>query len=284
MILGGNGMETRWQWWRRMIASAMVVTGLHAGIVAYAYLRPPVEELVEEAEGAFMMELAPLPVAAASEAADLGQIVETTQPQIIEKTPTETVPEEVTPPKEDPLPVAPDPELAMPIPKPVEEPKEEKEEDKPPVEKKEVAEEKKKEDEPETEKAKPQEAMVQQSAPPTPSSTPAPKTAARRQGSTDRRSDETLSWAKALMTHLGKHRRYPTAARNASHEGTVKIRFRIDREGKVLSAEVVEKSRSQHLDREAVEMLQRASPLPIPPDEIPGDIVERLIPIVFTLK
>lgn len=284
MILGGNGLETRWQWWRRMIASAMVVTGLHAGIVAYAYLRPPTEEVVEEAEGAFMMELAPLPVAAASEAAELGPVVETTQPQIVEKTPTETVPEEVTPPKEDPLPVAPDPELAMPIPKPVEEPKEEKEEDKPPVEKKEVTEEKKKDEEPEVEKAKPQEAMVQQSLPPSAASTPAPKAAARRQGTTNKRSDESLTWAKALMNHLSKHRRYPTAARNASQEGTVKIRFRIDREGKVMLAEVVEKSRSPHLDKEAVEMLHRASPLPVPPDEIGGETVERLIPIVFTLK
>jgi hypothetical protein len=61
-----------------------------------------------------------------------------TQPEIVEKTPTEVVPE-VTPPKEESLPVAPDPELAMPIIKPVEEPKEEKEEEEEmPIEKVEV--------------------------------------------------------------------------------------------------------------------------------------------------
>ena len=285
MIQSGDSVESRWKWWVRLAASAIIVMGLHAGLVAYAYFMPPPEDSVEEAQGAFMMELAPLPVAAASESAELGPVEETTQPQIVEKTPTETVPEEVTPPKEDPLPVAPDPELAMPIPKPVDEPKEEKEDEEPPVEKKEVVEEKKKEEEkPEVEKAKPQEAMVQQSLPPSAAATPAPKAAAQRQGTTDRRSDEALTWARALMNHLSKHRRYPTAARNAGQEGTVKVRFRIDRNGKVLMAEVVDKSRSPLLDKEAVDMVQRASPLPAPPGEVGGETIERLIPIVFTLK
>ena len=115
MSLYGEGLEPRWWWWRRVIASATIVIGLHAGIVAYAYFKPPVEEVVEEAEGAFMLELAPLPVAAAADSAELpGPTAEVTQPQVVEKTPTEEQPE-VTPPKEVPLPVATDPELAMPI-------------------------------------------------------------------------------------------------------------------------------------------------------------------------
>ena len=282
MMQGGDGIEPKWLWWRRLVVSAIVVTGLHAGVVAYAYLQPPPDETIEEPEGAFMMELAPLPVAAASEASEPGPPAETTQQQVVEKTPTESVPE-VTPPKEEPLPVAPDPELAMPIPKPVEEPKEEQEEDKPPVEKQEVKEEKK-EEEPEVDKAKPQEAMVQQSAPPTPSSTPAPQTAARRQGTTDKRSDESLSWAKALMNHLGRHRRYPTAARQAGHQGSVQVRFTIDRHGQVLSAKVVRTSKSTFLDEEALAMLKRAAPLPEPPDVIGGDAVELVIPIQFTIR
>ena len=31
-------------------------------------------------------------------------------------------------------------------------------------------------------------------------------------------------------------------------------------------------------------MLKRASPLPEPPDEIPGEIVELVIPIQFTIR
>ncbi len=283
MSMYGDKLEPRWWWWRRLMASATVVIGLHASFVAYAYFKPPVEEVVEESEGAFMLELSPLPVAAAADAAELpGPSAEVTQPQIIEKTPTEVVPE-VTPPKEVPLPVAPDPELAMPIQKPIEEPKEEKEEVEKPVEKQEVKEEKK-EEEPEVEEAKPQEAMVQQGAPPAPTATPAPTTAAQRQGTTDRPSDEAMSWSKALMNHLGRHRRYPVAARQAGHQGAVQVRFTIDRKGQVLSARVIKASHSSHLDAEALEMLKRASPLPQPPNDVRGETVELVIPIEFTIK
>lgn len=278
-----HGLEPWWVWWRRLIASAIVVAGVHAGAVAYIYLQPPPEEVIEESEGAFMLELAPLPVAAVADAAEVpGPSAEVTQPLIEEKTPTEEVPE-VTPPKEEPLPVAPDPELAMPIQKPIEEPKEEKEpEEEKPVEKREVKEEKK--EEPEIEEAKPQEAMVQQGAPPTPAATPAPQTAAQRQGTTDRPSDEAMSWSKALMNHLGRHRRYPTAARQAGQQGSVQVRFTINRGGQVLSARVIKASKSALLDAEALAMLQRASPLPEPPDEVPGDTVELVIPIQFTIR
>ncbi|OJU23680.1 MAG: hypothetical protein BGN89_15240 [Alphaproteobacteria bacterium 64-6] len=112
----------------------------------------------------------------------------------------------------------------MPIQKPIEEVKEEKEEVKKPIEKVEVKEEKK-DEKPKIEEAKPQEAMVQQGAPPAPTSTPAPQTAARRQGTTDRPSDEAMSWSKALMNHLGRHRRYPTQARQAGQQGAVHVRF-----------------------------------------------------------
>ncbi len=284
MIAGSESLESRWKWWARMIASAIVVTGLHAGIVAYAYLQPPLEEVVEEAEGAFMIELAPMQVAAPSDASDtVGPPMEATQPQVVEKTPTEEVPE-VTPPKEDPLPIAPDPELAMPIPKPVEEPKEEKEEEKPVEQKVVKEEEKKKEEEPETEKAKAQEAMVQQSAPSTPSPTAAPQTAARRQGTTDRKSSEEMSWAKALMNHLGRHRRYPSAARQAGQQGNVLVQFTLDRRGQVLTSRVVKSSSSRLLDQEALAMLTRAAPLPEPPSDLGGEAVELVIPIQFTIR
>ncbi|MFN3746221.1 MAG: TonB family protein [Hyphomicrobiaceae bacterium] len=265
------------------MASAVIVTSLHAGLVAYAYLRPPPEEAAEEAEGAFMLELAPLPVAAAADVAELpGPPAEVSQPEIIEKTPTDAEPE-ATPPKEAPLPVAPDPELAMPLQKPVEEPREEKEAEEKPVAKTQAKEEKR-EEEPEVQEAKPQEAMVQQGAPPAPTATPAPQTAARRQGTTDRPSDEAMSWSKALMNHLGRHRRYPAAARQAGHEGAVQVRFTIDRRGQVLAARVIKASPSTHLDAEAIAMLKRASPLPEPPDEVAGDVVELVIPIQFTIR
>jgi protein TonB len=144
--------------------------------------------------------------------------------------------------------------------------------------------EEKKEETLEIEEAKPQEAMVQQGAPPAPTATPAPVTAARRQGTTDKPSDEAMSWSKALMNHLGNYRRYPAAARAAGQQGAVQVRFMIDRHGQVLSARVVKASPSAHLDDEALALLRRASPLPEPPGEIAGEVIELVIPIQFTIK
>ncbi len=286
MITGRYGLESRWQWWLRLIASAVIVTGLHAGLVAYAYLQPPPEEAIEEPEGAFMMELAPIPVAAAAEAAEApGPPAEATQQQVTEKTPTEEVPE-VTPPKEEPVPLTaePEPEMAMPLPKPVEEPKEEKEDEKP-VEKQVVEDEKKKEEEPELEKAKPQEAMVQQSAPPSPAATPAPQTAARQQGTTERKSNDEISWAKLLVKHLGRHPpNYPLSAWRSSQQGEVLVGFRIDRRGQVVSARIAKSSKSAPLDQEALAVLHRAAPLPVPPDEIAGEFFDFMIPVQFKIR
>ncbi len=284
-MLDGNAFEPRWRWWARVVAAAFIVTSLHAGIVAYAYLMPPEEEVVEEAEGAFMLEVAPVEVAASQSSAVQGPPGETTQTAVAEKKPTEDVPE-VMPPKEEPLPVAADPELAVPIHKPVEEVKEEKEEKEEiekPVEKQEVKEEKK-EEEPETESAKAQDASVAGGAPPSVATEESDKPAARRQGTTDRTSDPVLSWSKLMNRHLGQHRNYPNEARNAGQQGAVQVAFKIDRKGKVLSARLVKASSSKYLDAEAVALFYRASPLPEPPDEVRGETLEYVMAINFNLK
>lgn len=284
MNTGSDSLEAGWRWWLRIMASAVVVVGLHAGIVAYASMQPPEEE-VEEAEGAFMMELAPLPIVAAAASSDTpGPMMETTQPKIVEKTPTEEVPE-VTPPKEDPLPIAPDPELAMPIAKPVEEPKEEKEEEKP-VEQQVVKEaEKNKEDEPETIKAKPQEAMIQGGPPPAPTSDSAEKTAAPTQGTTDRRAQLAMSWNKQMAKHLGRFPpRYPSDAQKAGHKGAATVAFKVDRKGHIISARITSSTKSALLDEEAIAVLHRAVPFPRPPIDIPGDTFEFKIPVLFKMN
>lgn len=286
MMFDGNALEPRWRWWARVLASALIVMSLHAGLVAYAYLMPPPEEVVEEDEGAFMLEVTPVVVTAAIDAVAMPlPPAPATQAQVDEKKPTEEVPE-VTPPKvEVPLPVAPDPELAMPIQKPIEEPKEEKEEEvEKPLPKVEVKEKDKEREKPEKEEAKAQQAMIEATQS-TPSERKAAEAAVRRRGTTDRRSDQAQTWARALFTHLSNKRRpYPKAADRAGHEGVVLVRFTVDRSGNVLSAQVSKTSQSRHLDVEAVEMLHHASPLPRPPDDLLGETFEYNVPITFRIR
>ena len=85
-----------------------------------------------------------------------------------------------------------------------------------------------------------------------------------------------ISWASRLMAHLEKFKRYP-----GRETGTVVIRFTLDDAGNVLSYTLVSSSGSAALDRAALSMVQRASPVPAPP---PGMQKTITAPVSFTLE
>lgn len=111
--------------------------------------------------------------------------------------------------------------------------------------------------------------------------TTAPKSVAApaaRQLSNNARPD----WEGLILAHLERFRRYPARARAARQQGTVTVRFKVNRAGMVLSSSIVTKSGSFDLDRAALDTLQRAQPLPAIPADRP-DIVELTIPVEFYL-
>jgi protein TonB len=65
-----------------------------------------------------------------------------------------------------------------------------------------------------------------------------------------------------VLDWLAQHREYPRAARRAGLEGTVHVRFVIDPEGRIADAAVERSSGARVLDRAALELLGRASPVP----------------------
>lgn len=81
-------------------------------------------------------------------------------------------------------------------------------------------------------------------------------------------------WRARLLAHLDRHKRYPAVAERQRQEGVVHIRFTMNREGRVLTSSVTRGSGRPMLDREALAMLQRAQPLPTPPADEPGDVIE----------
>ena len=73
-------------------------------------------------------------------------------------------------------------------------------------------------------------------------------------------------------------RRYPPAARARREEGVATVAFTMTRGGKVTSTSIVSSTGSSLLDREALETVRRAQPLPAVPDDIeaPLRLVVRL--------
>ncbi|WP_427791673.1 energy transducer TonB [Brevundimonas diminuta] len=81
-------------------------------------------------------------------------------------------------------------------------------------------------------------------------------------------------WRARLLAHLDQNKRYPAIAERQRQEGVVHIRFTMDRAGRVLSSSITRGSGRPMLDREALAMLQRAQPLPLPPADEPGEVIE----------
>lgn len=107
---------------------------------------------------------------------------------------------------------------------------------------------------------------------PVPSTAPAPS------------GDAVPSWQGALRAHLERHKRYPTAAQFRRQQGAPVVRFIMDRQGKVLLAQLERGCGYSALDDEALALLQRAQPLPAPPLEVPGERIEMRVPVQFFLR
>jgi protein TonB len=93
-----------------------------------------------------------------------------------------------------------------------------------------------------------------------------------------------MSWQKSLVFHLNHHKKYPKDARKRGEQGVANVSFTIDRSGKVISARLEKSSGSELLDEEALAVLNRASPLPAPPSDIPNLTIDLLLPIQFRIR
>jgi periplasmic protein TonB len=74
------------------------------------------------------------------------------------------------------------------------------------------------------------------------------------------------SWLSLLAAHLARYKRYPPEAVAHRSTGTVRLSFTMDRSGRVVSRHIEGSSGSAALDHEALSMVDRAQPLPVPPD------------------
>lgn len=87
-----------------------------------------------------------------------------------------------------------------------------------------------------------------------------------------------------LSAWLERHKQYPSRAQRRRQEGTVQLRFVVDREGKVLSYQIENTSGYTLLDREVEKMIRRAAPLPAMPKEMAQSRLELVVPVSFYLR
>lgn len=98
------------------------------------------------------------------------------------------------------------------------------------------------------------------------------------------RSNTMAIWQGSLLSYLERRQRYPSVARFRHEEGSAYVRFAVNREGTVLWARLERGSGHDLLDAESLALVERAQPLPPPPPDLKGNLIEIVVPIRFSLK
>lgn len=239
---------------RRWLLSGVTVLLVYGGaLAAVTTWHQPDDIEAAEPSGAIVVDLAPMPAAPSTTPTDIAPGPE----QVMSKAQPVSKPD-VTPPDETPeLPPAPNPDAAV-APKSKPEPQITPEQ---------------------------QVAATTTSAPPAVSDRVAPVAVAPTQGAPNAKNSEAVvTWRTQLLALIEKNKRYPEAARSRREQGTAHVSFTLDRRGRVGDARVIQSSGASALDEEAVALLKRAEPFPVPPAAFPGDVVVVRLPIRFTVK
>jgi periplasmic protein TonB len=119
--------------------------------------------------------------------------------------------------------------------------------------------------------------------PPPPSGAPPAGVVAARPGPA-RGAHGKITWKGLVLGHLERFKRYPARSRLRREEGVSWVHVTLDREGEVVAARLLRSCGHDALDRETLALVRRASPLPAPPPEKPGDRIQLEIPVEFSLR
>lgn len=236
--------------------SLLLVALLHVAAGIYLLSRQVPVDAGGPPPAAVTIDLAPLPAPAPPQPAPSEPAVQPQpQPKVETTPPPPLPPPEIAMPKIEPSP-APRPAVVLPAkppphpkPRPVERP-------------------------PAAEPQRPAPPAAAAAAPPAPSTVPP----------TVNPGAARASWQTQLVGWLERYKRYPRLAREQRQEGTVYLRFAMDRQGRVLSAQIEKGSGFTLLDEEVTALIQRAQPLPAPPPEMPGAQIVLTLPVQFSLR
>ena len=87
-----------------------------------------------------------------------------------------------------------------------------------------------------------------------------------------------------LAREFAKHKQYPRIAQMRGWQGTVRIKLEVDANGVVTSSTVSESSNFEALDKQALEMASKVTPLPTRPEALRHRPFSITVPVVFRLE
>jgi len=90
-------------------------------------------------------------------------------------------------------------------------------------------------------------------------------------------------YVSSLKKYSNKYLKYPSVALKRGYEGNVRLIVVIDRNGKVINYETLEKSKHNSLNKAATRAVRKADPFPPVPKEVSGDTFTFSLPIAFRM-
>lgn len=120
--------------------------------------------------------------------------------------------------------------------------------------------------------------------PPVEELTPAPMPPPINTQSSAIQAQASETWQSNLLAHIQRYKRYPRQARRRGQEAVIYVQVTITRDGQVVKHQLEKASQYKALNREVLNLITRAQPLPPPPKEIKGETLEILLPVVFSLR
>ena len=102
--------------------------------------------------------------------------------------------------------------------------------------------------------------------------------------SQQRKMDAVELFTNNLAFHISKFKKYPRIAMRRNWQGMVLVRMVMLDNGNIQSLSIEKSSGYEVLDNEAMKMIERAKPLPKPPDILAGDEVNIYVPVSFALN
>ena len=92
------------------------------------------------------------------------------------------------------------------------------------------------------------------------------------------------AYGSLLGREIAKHKQYPKIAQMRGWQGEVTVDIQLDSSGNVQSSTIQKHSGYEALDKQALEMVKKASPFPAPPEALRGSSFNIQVPVTFRLE